>query len=111
MVEQIEEIARRVAVFAVAQGLFAVERRQRRTGTDQADQVEAQARAHLPVLFEKLHAIDIAARKSEARVGLEFHLVVQILFAQVRVRLAQPVDYQQHGLKQRVLAYYLRQPA
>ena len=72
MVEQIEEVAGRVAVFAVAQRLLAVERRQRRTGADQADQVEAQARAHLPVLFEKLHAIDIAAREAQARVGLEF---------------------------------------
>jgi hypothetical protein len=63
------------------------------------------------VLFEKLDAIDVAARKAQARVGLKLHVVVQIVFAQVRVCFAQPVDHQQHGLKQRVLAYYLGQPA
>ena len=57
------------------------------------------------MLVEKLHAIDIAARETQARIGLEFQLVVQIVLTQVRVGLAQPVNHQQHGLKQRVLAY------
>jgi len=111
MVKQVKEVARRVAVFAVAQCLFAVERRQWRTGANQTDQVESHARAHLPVLFKKLHAINIAARESEARVGLKLDLIIQIVFAQVRVCIAQPVDYQQHCLKQRVFAYYPGQPA
>ncbi|MNG31639.1 hypothetical protein D3C84_1174800 [compost metagenome] len=65
----------------------------------------------MPVLLEKLHAINVAARETQARVGLEFQLVVQVVFAQVRVGLAQPVNHQQHGLKQRVLAYSSGQSA
>ncbi len=104
VVEQVEEVAGRVAVFIVAKRLFAVEGRQRRAGAEQADQVDAQARAPLAVLLEELHLLDITAGKAQARVGLELQALVERLFVQARVELAQAIEHQQHALEQAVLA-------
>lgn len=104
VMEEIEEVPRRIALLAVAQGLFAVERRQRRTGTEQADQVETQPRPQHAALFEELHPIDIAAREAEARIGLEFQLIVERLVSQAGMFLAQAIHDQQDRLEQRVLA-------
>ncbi|MNN78382.1 hypothetical protein D3C81_1949340 [compost metagenome] len=104
VVEEIEEVPRRIAVFAVAQGLLAIEGRQRRAGAEQADQVDAQACAQYAVLLEELHALDVAAGETEARVGLEFETVVERLFVLRGARLAQALDDQLHRLEQRVLA-------
>ncbi len=102
--EEIEEVPRRIALLAVAQSLLAVERRQRRTGTEQADQVETQPRPQHAALFEELHPIDIAAREAEARIGLEFQLIVERLVSQAGMFLTQAIHDQQDRLEQRVLA-------
>ncbi|MNE33190.1 hypothetical protein D3C80_1268450 [compost metagenome] len=104
VVEEIEEVPRRIAVFAVAQGLLAIEGRQRRAGTEQADQVDAQARAQLAVLFEELHAIDIAAGKAQARIGLQFQALIQRLFIQFGMGGVQAFQHQLHTLEQAVFA-------
>src|SRR5690606_3570123 len=104
VVEQVEEVPRRVAILAVAQGLFAVERRQRRATAEQADQVDAHARTQFAMLLEELHAIDIAARKTQARVGLELQVLVEALLIQMRMSSPQALQHQLYGLEQAVLA-------
>ena len=102
--EEIEEFARRVAVLAVAQGLFAIEGRQGRTGAEQSDQVDPQASAQHAVLFEELYALDVAAGEAEAGVRLEFEAVVERFFILRHTRVTQAFDDLLHGLEQRVLA-------
>jgi len=104
IVEQVEKVAGRIAVLAVAKRLFAVEGRQRRAGAEQADQVDAQARAPLAMLLEELHLLDIAAGKAQARVGLELQALVERLVIQTGIELAQAIEHQQHALEQAVFA-------
>ena len=113
MVEEVEELAGRVAIVTIAQCLFAIESRQGRTRPEQADQVQAQARAHLAVLLEELHAVDIAAGETQAWIGLELQALVERLIIQLtmfRAGLTQTLDDQEHRLEQRVFAYVAAEP-
>src|SRR5690606_12637458 len=104
VVEQVEEVAGGVAVRAIAEGLLAVEGRQRRAGTEQADQVDAQARAQLAVFLEELQAIRVAAGEAQAGVGLELQALVQRLLIQLGMGGAQAFQYPQYALKEAVFA-------
>jgi hypothetical protein len=56
------------------------------------------------VLLEELHAIDIAAGKTQARVGLEFQVLVEALLIQLRMGDLEALQHQLYGLEQAVLA-------
>ena len=104
IVEQVQKFARRVAFGAIAERLLTIEGRQWRAGPEEADQVDPQLRPQLPMLFEEVHALDVAAGETQARVGLELEVLVERLFVQVRMGGFQTVHHQEHTLEQAVLA-------
>ncbi|MNT76307.1 hypothetical protein D3C72_2152970 [compost metagenome] len=56
------------------------------------------------MLFEELHAIDIAAGKAQARIGLQFQALIQRLFIQFGMGGVQAFQHQLHTLEQAVFA-------